>query len=162
MKNNVSINISAQDQLDISAAITTLNTKLKPHLMAMTDEERIGNVRLGDKSVAFVQKAGIYGKQFSTQMPAYIDLAAFQTDIDMVKLFDDYLANIAALKRGLEDTLILGGNEAMEAANMVYAALKLANQNQIPGSQEAVNDMKARYAKRGKTTAITATTTNTQ
>ncbi len=150
MKNVVNLEISNADQDAIKAAIQTITGILTPHLHALTDNERKGGIKMGDKSVAFVEKAMLYGSQFSTQLPAYIDIKALKSDVEAVALLNSYAMSLATVLRGIEDTIILAGGEAMEASNGIYASLKMASQNNISGTQEAYNDMKQRYSSKGR------------
>ncbi len=144
MDNNINVVVSAADQAAITAALATLSQKLTPYLKALTDAERRGGLKMGDKSVAFVQKAQTYGTQFTNQLPSYISLANLTVDVNAVVLLNGYLAQLEPLVRAVEDTMMLSGGEAMEAANAVYAALQMAAANNVPGAQDAVNDMKQR------------------
>lgn len=145
MNNNINVQINAADDTAIKTSIATALSKATPYLKALTDEERRGGFKMGDKSVAFVSKAAIYAAQFSAEMPASISLANLNVDVIAINTLNSYLKPLTTLVRGIEDTMILAGQEAMEASVSVYAAIKLAAHNKVPGAQEAYNDMKERF-----------------
>ena len=145
MNNVINVQISAADDTAIKAAIQTIVTKATPYLHALTDEERVGGLKMGDKSVAFVQKGATYGLQFAAEMPASIKVADLAIDSNVVTVLNSYIKPIATLLRGLEDTAMLAGGEAMESSVGVYSAIKLAAHNNVPGAQEAYNDMRERF-----------------
>lgn len=145
MQKNADIKISAADDTAIKAAIVVIQTKLTPYLMALTDKERRGGFRMGDKSIAFVEKGGSYGNQFAAEMPASIKLADLATDVTAVSLLNSYAKPLTTLLRGVEDTVLIAGTDAMEASVHVYSAIKLASVNGVPGAQAAYNDMKERF-----------------
>lgn len=145
MHNIADIKISTADDTAIKAAIVVIQTRLTPYLLALTDSERRGGFRMGDKSIAFVEKGGTYGNQFSAEMPSSIKLADLATDVTAVNLLNSYAKPLTTLLRGVEDTVLIAGTEAMEATVHVYSAIKLAAHNGVPGAQAAYNDMKERF-----------------
>lgn len=145
MNNIINIQISAADDTAITTAIATIVAKLTPYLHALTDEERRGGFKMGDKSVAFVNKGSAYGTQFATEMPASVKVADLNTDVIAVNKLNSYFKPLSTLMRGVEDTMMLAGGEAMEQSVMVYAAIKMAAHNNSVGAQEAYNDMKERF-----------------
>jgi uncharacterized protein (DUF1786 family) len=60
-QNLISVSIPDTDLSEIKGAITTLNTKLMPYLKTLSVQDRQEMAKMGDKTVAFVQKALEYG-----------------------------------------------------------------------------------------------------
>ncbi|MFY8127552.1 MAG: hypothetical protein ACOVMM_04185 [Chitinophagaceae bacterium] len=154
MQNKVSINITAADDAAIVAAINTLVSKLQPYLSTLTDEERKGGLKMGARDVSFIQKADAYGAQYSTQIPAFISLPNLKEDVGAINKLNEYLRPLATLQRSVEDTIMLAGSEAMEAALLVYAAIKTCAANNIDGAPEAANDMKERFPGKPRKVAV--------
>jgi len=150
MKNNVSISISTQDQADITAAISTLQAKLVPFLKALTDDERRMVLKMGDKSIAFVQKASAYADQYTDQLPGFLQLPELKKDVETVTVLNEYCQELSLINRMMEDTIMLAGSEALEASLVVYTSIKIAAKNNVGGAQEAFNDMKVRYSAQGR------------
>ena len=159
MTNNVNFVLTATEQTAISNALQTIQQTLNGKLFSLSDADRRGGVKMGDKSIAFVQKAASYGNQFSAELPASINLTALQVDVDAVTLINGYLQQLGLITRGLEDTMLVSGTEAMEGANLVYGAMKFAIASGVAGAQEAVNDMGQRYAIKSKAIAPKANDT---
>lgn len=145
MQNKIALQINAADEAAITAAINTLVTKLQPHLLTLTDDERKGGLKMGARDVSFIQKAEDYGNQYSTQIPAFISLSNLKQDVDAVKKLSEFLRPLATLMRSLEDTTMVAGSEAMEASLLVYAAIKTCAANNIDGAPQAANDMQERF-----------------
>lgn len=154
MQNKVSINITAADDAAIVAAINTLVSKLQPYLSTLTDEERKGGLKMGARDVSFIQKADAYGAQYSTQIPAFISLPNLKEDVGAINKLNEYLRPLATLQRSVEDTIMLAGSEAMEAALLVYAAIKTCAANNIDGAPEAANDMKEHFPGKPRKVAV--------
>ncbi len=149
MKNTVNFSISIQDQTDIMAAINTLQTKLNPSLVALTELERRQLLKMGDKSLAFVSKAHSYADLYKDQMPAFISFDDFNKDYELIQVISEYNKLLKAITTALDDTLMQAGSEAMESANLIYSAIKFAARNNVNGAREAYDDMRARYPGRG-------------
>lgn len=145
MQNRINIQISAADDTAITTAVNTLVSKLSPYLQTLTDEERKGGLKMGVKDVSFIDKGSSYGNQFNTVIPPYVSLSNLAIDVAAVNKLNSYLRPIATLVRSMEDSIMISGSEAMEAALLVYSALKGAAHNNVNGTQEAVNDMAERF-----------------
>jgi hypothetical protein len=145
MQNRININITAADETAINNALTSLVNTLSPYLQTLTDEERKGGLKMGIKDISFIDKANSYGSQFNQVIPSYVSLTNLQVDVAAVNKLNSILRPLATLVRSIEDSIMLSGSEAMEAALLVYAALKGAAQNNINGTPEAVNDMAERF-----------------
>lgn len=145
MENKINLQIATADDAAIVAAIQTLVNKLQPYLLTLTDEERKGGIKMGTKDIGFIDKGSSYGTQFNSIIPPYISVANLNIDVAAVNKLTNYLRPIATLVRSLEDSIMISGSEAMEAALLVYGALKNAAHNNVNGTQEAVNDMAQRF-----------------
>ena len=156
MPNTEIMQVSAADDLAIKAAILVLETKLPSYMAALTDSQRKGGVKMGDKSIAFVDKGGVYGKQFAVEMPASIKIVDLADNVAVVNVFSAYAKPLASLLRGIEDTMLVAGTVAMEESLNVYAAIKQAAHNGVPGAQAAYNDMKVRFGKTTKKKVVAA------
>ncbi len=77
----ISVNIPEADQKEIQDAITVLRTKLMPNLKSLTAQGRLELPKMGDRSVAFGQKALEYGQKNPQLVPPYVDVAAMAGDM---------------------------------------------------------------------------------
>ncbi len=145
MPNQEIIQVSSADDATIKAAILLIETTLTPYLHALTDSQRKGGVKMGDRSIAFVDKGDTYGKQFAPEMPASIKVADLSIHVNVVNMLSGYAKPLATILRGTEDTMMIAGKVAMETSLNVYAAIKQAAHNGVPGTQAAFNDMKERF-----------------
>jgi hypothetical protein len=133
--------VLAQAQANIEAAIASLT----PYLLPLTAAERHGLPKMGDGSLGFVSKARDYAHQYPALCPSYLNIADF--DIDMTDATGLRRLHVVAkqLSDGIDDTVMVAGSEAYQAALVFYKAVKAAAAQDISGAKEVYNDLKARF-----------------
>ncbi|MBC7383862.1 MAG: hypothetical protein H7296_12865 [Bacteroidia bacterium] len=158
MNNQISISISQSDIDAVKAAIAVLETKLEPHLKGVSDVERSNLNKLGDKTQVFVDKAyGYASGNFKTHVGGLINVDEFGVDYNAFKLLGELNLKVGQIARKLEDSMMLSGAEALDAAQIVYATFELCVRNGVAGAQEAHNELAARYKRTKRTPHIKTT-----
>lgn len=118
---------------------------LLPFLLSLTDDQRQGGLKLGDKSLGFLEKT----KDFSTQnpefIPKYADMAEMLRDATVSSKGLTLARKLNVLRLKLEDTATIAGIEAFSAALMYYHAVKTAAKQGAPGAQAIYDDLKKRF-----------------
>ena len=153
--NLVSIQIPAEDQDAIRAALVTLEEKLQPFLIALTKDEKKGIPKMRDKSIPFVDKAIEYAETNSGFVPSYLNVPEMKVDFQAVSLLTEFYRKVENLNTTLNDTILLSGSEAYKGALQFYKAVKQAAGAGIPGAQVIYDDLKQRFER-----TTTATTTD--
>jgi len=143
--NLVSIQIPAEDQDAIRAALTVLDEKLQPFLIALTKEEKKGLPKMRDKSIPFVEKAVEYAEGNPSLVPGFLDVNEMKTDFRAVTLLTEFFRLVEKLYQTLDDTILLSGSEAYKAALNFYKTVKQAAKSGIPGAQVIYDDLKQRF-----------------
>src|ERR1035437_3667728 len=110
-QNLVSAQIAAAVKVQIQTNINAIATAL-PFLISLTAEERKGGLKLGDKTVAFVDKAIGYANTNAALVPAYINLPEIQKDYQLQKDLIEILKSLHTLVQKVEDTEQEAGAEA--------------------------------------------------
>ena len=151
--NRISLTLGDEDRSEILDAIAVLQSKLAPLLVELQADERKEMPKMGDKTVAFVTKAAEHGQQNPTFVPAYIDLAEFQKDLDAVETLRGLYHPLAQITKMLDDSILLAGSEAYVAALGIYNSLKGAMRANVPGAALAYEDLRVRFPGRGRRTA---------
>lgn len=116
-----------------------------PQLISLSPEERHALPKMGNKTVAFVNKALEYGKQNPKVLPAFLDMEEFAKDAEAVNILFKVIAPLTKLQEELDDTILLAGSEAYAAALVVYKALKAANGAGQTGLKNICEDLSARF-----------------
>ncbi|MDR2474157.1 MAG: hypothetical protein LBD53_11495 [Tannerella sp.] len=133
--------ILAQVQVHIDAALELL----APYLLPLTPEERHDLPKMGNKTLSFVEKAQDYAHHYPQLCPSYLNVAEFDTDVTDATGLRTVHISAKQLSDNIDDTVIVAGSEAYQAALMFYNAVKAATAQDIPGAKEVYNDLKTRF-----------------
>lgn len=150
--------MSTQNQLNILIPITVIDevmlklqeckTSLAPYLQGLTTEERKSLFKMGNKTVANVQKTKSYVDTNPEFVPGYMDKTEFLKDESVVSLLSP-ISNLALqLATDVDDTVMLAGSEALQAAMLYYGQVKEANSRGIPTARPIYEDLSQRFSKR--------------
>jgi hypothetical protein len=156
-KNQIAINIPAADLANINSLVSQLKTALAPYVHALTADEIKSISKMGDKTVAFVDKVKDYTTSNPEFVPANImSVADFVVDVNAVKTLSPISKSIGQINDDLQDTLILCGNEALVPALMYYGNVKFNAANGVASAKTIYEDLQKRFPGRSKKASITA------
>ncbi|HEX9650939.1 MAG TPA: hypothetical protein VGA21_10285 [Cyclobacteriaceae bacterium] len=150
-ENRISLKISADDQTEITTAITTLVNKLGPHLKALSAEDRRQLVKMGDSNVPFVEKALDYALSNPEFAPPYLKVDELMIDVEGVTLLTNYLRLLEQMVSNLKDSITLAGSEAMAGALTYYNSCKQAAKMNVPNAKSILDDLAKRFKGQGRT-----------
>jgi hypothetical protein len=102
-------------------------------------------LKMGDKSLAFVEKAHDYAADNPTLTPSYMDMSAFDVDFADAHGLWNILTLIKQLEEAVEDTIMTAGSEAFHAALCFYHNAQAAAKDDIPGARAIFEDLKTRF-----------------
>lgn len=146
-ENQISTAIPAETLADINTNFAAINTSLdKTLLFNLTADERKAMRIMGDKSIAFVQKALEYAENNQALIPTYLDLSEAKKDFALARDLYGILQQLNTLQRAVEDTMMVAGSEAYDAALIFYSSVKGASRVNVPGSEAIYNDLQQRFA----------------
>jgi hypothetical protein len=135
-------------QATIDAAMQKFNEGyelLHPFLLQLSQEERQMLFKMGDKSLAFVEKAEELAKINPQFCPSYFDAEGLQIDLsDAVKL-RPVVNRLQQIQRDVEDTMMISGNEAITQALSFYSVVRQAAHDKISGALAIFNELKKRF-----------------
>lgn len=157
-ENLFDLNIPADDLQAVQDALQTLATRLAPHLTSLSTDDRRALPKMGDKSLAFVRKAREYAHNHPDLVPGFLSLELFENDLRAVDTLSNLRRVLQPLADNLEDSLMLGGSEAYQAALVFYRSVRAAAQSGQPNAKTVYEDLSARFpgATRGKVAAKVA------
>ena len=144
LTNNFSGKIDAEALQNIANAVLTIRGNL-PKLVTLTAEQRQSMPKMGDKTIAFVNKALGYAKQNLETIPAYLSFDEFTTDVEGVNALFQVKAQLDKLVEEIDDTMMTAGSEAYIAALVFYSAVKTAIQAGETGLKSIYDDMAQRF-----------------
>jgi len=149
-KNQISIEIPQSVIDKVTENLQESRTLLAPYLQALTSDEKETIFKMGDKTVATVQKVEDYTETNPEFSPAYMDQAEFHKDVAVVTDLSP-LRNLATqLASDLSDTIMLAGNEALLAALLYYGAVKEASAKGVATASPIYDDLSKRFTRKGK------------
>ena len=150
-ENLISTEIPAQTIADILNQLTAVNNSLASILIFnLTGQDRKELYKLGDKSQAFVEKSLEYASTNPTLVPTYLDLPEGKKDLKLFQDLSTILKQVSTLQRAVEDTMMVAGSEAYDAALVFYASVKGASRVNVPGSEAVFEDLQKRYIAKSK------------
>jgi hypothetical protein len=149
-KNQISIVIPQNILDDVTSKLQECKAALAPYMQALTAAERITMLKLGDKTVATVQKTKSYIDTNPEFVPGYMDKAEFLKDEAVASQLSP-IENLAVqLSSDISDTVMLAGSEALYGALLYYGQVKEAHHKGIPTAKPIYEDLSQRFAKRKK------------
>lgn len=149
-ENIISIQIPESDVKQVLEYLSKIQEILKPYLIALSPEERRQLLKMGDKTVSFVEKTLDYVKSNPEFVPAYMNVLEFEKDATAVKNLVSMLNPITQIEQGVDDTEMLAGSEAYTAALIYYNSVKQAAKNNIPNAAAIYDDLSKRFDGQGK------------
>lgn len=144
-KNQISFKISETDLTEIKASIANLQEKLLPHLAFLSPEERQDMLKMGDKTIGFVQKSLEYCQSNPDLVPPYIDVAELKVDVAAIETLRSLFQPISQMYDGLSDTMALSGSESFATCLMFYGGVKNAKRQDVPKAETIYNDLSVRF-----------------
>jgi hypothetical protein len=147
-KNIVSATLSATEMESIMSSINTIEKAL-PFLIDLTNNERRGLPKLGDKSRAFVNKALELATQNPGFLPRDFDIAEMEKDVKLFEALYSIRLALNKLNEQVNDTFMGVGSEAYVAALLVYNYAR-SNGFGTEGLDSAVDELAQRFARKAK------------
>lgn len=144
-ENNFELEISSEEMEQINGAIELLETVLLPKLTVLEKSEKSDLLRMGDKSVAFVDKSLEIAKQDTALLDAFVDVNALAKDVAAINNLRSLTYRLDKVGSAIDDSYILAGHEAYNASLMIYSLMKNASKMGHPGAKEKVDELKQRF-----------------
>jgi hypothetical protein len=147
-QNQISIEIPQTVIDEVTAKLQECRAALAPFLQGLTAEDRQRFFKMGDKTVATVQKTKMYVDTNPEFVPGYMDKAEFIKDEKVVSQLHP-IANLAnQLYTDTDDTIMLAGSEALQSAMLYYGQVREAHSKGIATAKPIYEDLGERF-KRG-------------
>ncbi len=144
-QNLISFNLSQQDLSQIREAISTLNTKLLPLLKNLKGDDKNQLPKMGDKTLAFVEKALEHSTSNPELAPSFLDLDEFRSDVNAVATLRSLHAPICQISDSLSDSMAIAGSDAYSAALMFYSSVKYAQKANVAKAGSILDDLSSRF-----------------
>lgn len=146
MKNYVSGVLTEEDQEAIRNSISEAVGKM-PFLTSFSPRQRQEIVKMGEKSVDFVQDALVIAKEYPQMLPAKFDIQEFENDSKLLTALIPIQVGVNELNKRLNDTVMGLGSDCMTSALEVYNFLSAALKTN-PELKPAFDRLFSRFAKK--------------
>lgn len=153
MENRISFKITAAQKQEIETAINTLTNTLKPILIALDGKDKQSLSKISDKSIPFMDKATQYMNSNPEFVPAFVEVTEAEDDYQAFTDLREFLRPLAQVTDNIDDTAVLAGSEAWQAALAYYNSVKAAAKMGVPNSKAIYDDLRPRFeSQRAKAT----------
>jgi hypothetical protein len=147
--NKISAVFSDADKTSVVTKIDEIKTMM-PFLISLTTNERIKSRKMGSKSVDYVRQCLEGAKAFPAELKQNFNTHEMERDYNLINNLLGAQVACQGLLELLNDTLMAGGVDAMEAADEVYASLKLSAKSNA-NVKLMVEKISQRFKGQGKT-----------
>ena len=150
--NRISEEIPAAVIEDITRKLNDCRIALAPYLLGLTEKERQDLFKMGNKTVATVQKVESYVTTNPEFIPSYMQTGEFGKDVTITSQLTP-LYNVAfQLASDMDDTRMLAGSEALAEALVYYGSVREAANRGVAQAKPIYDDLRARFTKRNRPT----------
>jgi len=156
MNNNHNQSIPAEVLAQAIAKINEAGALLNPFLVTLTPTERADMLKMGDKTLGFVQKTNDYSKTNPEFAPGYLNLGDFNIDFADSQNLVSILNILTQFSNGIDDTKMVAGSEAYQAALLYYNGVQRAVEMNVPGAKAIYDELKNRFPARTKKKVVPA------
>lgn len=145
--NQISTEIPQTVVDDVTKKLKECQDALAPYLQALTPEQARSLFKMGDKTVATVQKVDGFVETNPEFIPSYMDTAEFRKDSRVVKQLAPLASVAGQLASDISDTMTLAGSEALMNALLYYGTVREASAKGVVSAKPIYEDLKARFSK---------------
>lgn len=153
-ENEFDLQLTSEETTQVNDAISVLKTVLMPRLKVLNKDEKRDLLFMGDKSVAFVEKALEVSRQENGLLSTFIDQPAFENDVKAINTLRSFEYQVSSISSAIDDSYAIAGSEAYKTALMVYSLMKNAAKMGHPGAKEIVAELSARFPGRKRTAKV--------
>jgi hypothetical protein len=118
---------------------------LRPYLYQLTPDDRQTILKMGDKSLALVEKTSELAAVNPQFCPSYFNLDELNIDLADAVNLRTLTNRLQQLSREVDDTAMLAGSEAFTQTLSFYNTVKQAARDNQPGAQALFDELKKRF-----------------
>jgi hypothetical protein len=151
--NQISVTIPTEVVQEATLKLNECKTLLAPYLQGLTKQERRDFFKMGDKTVATVQKVKSYLDTNAEFAPSYMQQEEFIKDENVVTALTPILNIASQLTSDIDDTRLLAGSEALREGMFYYGSVREAANKGIAAAKPIYDDLSPRFSKKKKATS---------
>ncbi|MGD2090915.1 MAG: hypothetical protein PVH61_32375 [Candidatus Aminicenantes bacterium] len=146
--NKISAVITQEQETQIKQLIKNAR-KILSFLVNLSSEERIKKTKLSRGRVDFVNTSLVHARGNPKYFPGYIDLEEFAKDVELKDILLRIRAELKSFTERIDDTILLVGSEAYQAARLFYKSVKAAAKEGAEDAERIAKDLAYHYKNQG-------------
>ncbi len=152
MKNNHKQSIPDEILAQVVAKLNEVNALINPFAITLTAADRKDMLKMGEKSISFVEKALELSKSNAEFIPSYLNVVDFEIDLKDAKnlLVAENISE--QIYNAINDTIMVAGSEAYYAALCYYNSVQLAANMNTQGAKAVNDELKKKFPGKTKKT----------
>lgn len=147
-KNLLSYQMTIEEKDALKQDIDAMAQKVAAFAINLSPDDRKTLSIMGNKSVAFVEQALQYAREYPEYVPPYLDVTEFEKDFNLARDVKELLKVVEPILEKLSDTYLMAGVEAFTQARSFYDSVKAAAKSNAPGTDSLVAELKKRYKRK--------------
>ena len=147
-QNQINVEIPNEVIDSVTKKLSECKEELAPYMQGLTAEERRDLFKMGDKTVATVQKTQSYVETDPEFIPNYMDVREFNSDVTVVNQLKPIEDLVQQLGVDVSDTRMLAGSEALQQALFYYGQVREADSKGVPSSRAIYEDLQPRFSRK--------------
>lgn len=145
LENLISISFTPAELTALDNALTAIEGTVAGKVINLTPEERSQYGRVSNRTENWIDKVMGYMDANPALVPNYIDVVEHRKDYDVRKLIATRLNRLASVFESIDDTQKLISSDLWTNSIAFYRNVKIASQQNVPGSTAIYNDLKAQF-----------------
>jgi hypothetical protein len=145
MTNNHSVSIPPDVIAQALSQAEALRQLLDPYITPLTPTQRRTIAKMGDKTLAFVEKAYELAQSNPEFVPPFLNMPEFAIDFADATNLEPLFVAVGQLHSGVDDTQMLAGSEAYQAALVYYNSVKEAAIQNVTGAKAVYDALRVRF-----------------
>jgi hypothetical protein len=137
--------ISALKIQEIANSLKDAKEALEFEAVTLTAAERHEILKMGPKTLAFVEKAHEFAEKNPSLRPPYLNMQNFNDDFNDAHNLWGLLNTATQIVEMLSDTAMAAGSDAYHASLVFYNSVKVAAQQDIPGAKAVYEELQKRF-----------------
>ncbi len=159
MENTISIEIPADVVKAVATKFAEIEALIKPYTVRVPDADKGSLLKVGDKTIPFVDKVQGYTVTAPEFTPLYLDVKEFNRDKAALSSLDKMAQPGQQVISMIDDTLALAANDSYAAALIYYNSVKQAANSGVAKAKPIYEDLAQRFPGRSKIAAKAANPT---
>jgi hypothetical protein len=131
--------------LQIQAKLNEIKTLLTPYSVTLTPSDRHNMLKMGEKSLTFVEKAHDFAVENPQFVPPFLNMPEFDIDFSDAHGLWTIRNDAMQVYELIDDTTMSADSESYQAALMFYNSVKIAAAQNVPGAKAVYDELKKRF-----------------